>query len=63
MIVIMFTQIGKGGGPAIVSGLIVMLGRRLAFNVAVVGWLACGALLCLIYWTGESDHFILVSQR
>lgn len=38
-------DIGKGGGPAVVAALIVAYGRVAAFNVAVSGWLVCGAIL------------------
>ena len=41
-------DVGKGGGPALVAALIVAYGRTRAFNVAVSGWVLCGAiLLCL----------------
>ena len=41
-------DVGKGGGPALVAALIVAYGRTKAFNVAVSGWVLCGAiLLCL----------------
>ena len=36
-------DIGKGGGPAVVAALIVAYGRVAAFNVAVSGWVVCGA--------------------
>lgn len=39
-------DVGKGLGPAIVAALIAGTGRRVAFNLAVCGWLPCGALLC-----------------
>jgi len=38
-------DVGKGGGPAVVAGLIVLYGRKVAFNIAVSGWLLCGAIL------------------
>ena len=38
-------DVGKGGGPAIVAGLIVLYGRVAAFNLSVTGWLLCGAIL------------------
>ena len=38
-------DVGKGGGPAVVAALIVAYGRVAAFNVAVSGWLVCGAIL------------------
>ncbi|ACO63205.1 major facilitator superfamily [Micromonas commoda] len=47
-----YTQIddvGKGAGPALVAGFIVEFGRRIAFNIAVSGWLLCGAILLCLY--------------
>ena len=47
-----YTQIddvGKGAGPALVAGFIVEFGRRVAFNIAVSGWLLCGAILLCLY--------------
>ena len=41
-------DVGKGAGPAVVAALIVAYGRRAAFNVAVSGWLVCGAILLLL---------------
>ena len=48
-------DIGKGGGPAIVAGLIVAYGRVAAFNVAVSGWLVCGAILIALRWHVDAD--------
>ena len=31
-------DVGKGGGPALVAGLIMAFGRRFAFNIAVSSW-------------------------
>ncbi|KAL3148730.1 hypothetical protein ABBQ38_014141 [Trebouxia sp. C0009 RCD-2024] len=41
----MTDDLGKGLGPALVAALISALGRRSAFNLAIAGWLPCGALL------------------
>ena len=41
-------DVGKGGGPALVAGLIMMFGRRFAFNVAISGWLLCGVILLFL---------------
>mgnify|MGYP006132704013 CR=1 FL=1 len=41
-------DVGKGGGPAVVAGLIVLYGRAVAFNIAVSGWLVCGGILLLL---------------
>ena len=48
-------DIGKGGGPAIVAGLIVACGRVAAFNIAVSGWLVCGAILTALRWHVDAD--------
>lgn len=44
----MTDDLGKGLGPALVSALISALGRQSAFNLAIAGWLPCGALLALV---------------
>jgi MFS family permease len=47
-----YTQIddvGKGAGPALIAGFIVEFGRRVAFNIAVSGWLLCGMILLCLY--------------
>lgn len=48
-------DVGKGGGPAVVAGLIVAYGRVAAFNVAVSGWLVCGAILLALRWHIDKD--------
>ena len=53
-----YTQIddvGKGAGPALVAGFIVEFGRRVAFNIAVSGWLLCGAILLCLYPFVDGD--------
>lgn len=57
---------GRGLGPAFVAILIERLGgRRRAFNVGIAGWVICGVLNALLYFTVESDEEIvrLAAQR
>ena len=50
-------DLGKGLGPAIVAGLISVLGSRsAAFNVAVCGWIPCGLLIFCSGFTLERDE-------
>ena len=48
-------DVGKGGGPALVAGLIVGFGRTVAFNIAFSFWFLCGILLACITFTIDRD--------
>ena len=48
-------DVGKGGGPALVAGLIVGFGRTVAFNIAFSFWFLCGILLVCITFTIDRD--------
>lgn len=52
----MTDDLGKGLGPALVAALISALGRQSAFNVAIAGWLPCGALLALVAVSLTTDE-------
>ena len=54
-------DVGKGGGPALVAALIVAYGRTKAFNVAVSGWVLCGAVLLLLRRYIDAD--VVDAQR
>ena len=38
-------DLGKGFGPVIISGLVALFGRVIAFNIATLFWLFCGSVL------------------
>jgi len=47
----------RGLGPAFVAILIEeMGGRRQAFNIGISGWIFCGILNCLLFFTVEPDE-------
>lgn len=50
-------DLGKGLGPALVAGLISLVGRVPAFNIAIAGWVPCGLLLFLAGWTISGDEW------
>jgi len=52
-------DLGKGFGPVIISLLIVAFGRVLAFNIANLFWVLCGALVLLMVWTFPRDEAAL----
>ena len=39
------------------AGLISLVGRVAAFNIAIAGWLPCGLLLFLVGWTISGDEW------
>jgi len=48
---------GRGLGPAFVAILIEKMGgRRQAFNVGIRGWILCGILNGLLFFTVETDE-------
>mmetsp|Transcript_16241 Transcript_16241/g.44683 ORF Transcript_16241/g.44683 Transcript_16241/m.44683 type:complete len:139 (-) Transcript_16241:525-941(-) len=52
-----FDDFGRGLGPVFVSVLIVNLGgRQPAFNVGVFGWMVCGVVNLLIFFTVVRDE-------
>jgi MFS family permease len=52
-----FDDFGRGLGPAFVAWMIGKFdGRRNAFNVGVCGWLFCGILNGMLYFTVERDE-------
>jgi MFS family permease len=53
----LFDDFGKGLGPFFVSILIINMGGRLpAFNIGILGWLACGLLNSAIFFTVQHDE-------
>jgi len=57
---------GRGLGPAFVAVLIERLGgRRRAFNVGITGWILCGILNGLLWFTVERDEEVvrMAAQR
>eukprot|EP00804_Cyclotella_cryptica_P019486 CCRYP_006647-RA/>CCRYP_006647-RA protein AED:0.03 eAED:0.03 QI:236/1/1/1/1/1/5/2686/610 len=52
-----FDDFGRGLGPAFVAWMIGKLdGRRKAFNVGIAGWVLCGILNGMLYFTVERDE-------
>lgn len=49
-------DLGKGFGPVIISGLIAVFGRLVAFNIANLFWLVCGILLLVMIITFPKDQ-------
>jgi len=49
-------DLGKGFGPVVISALIVMFGRLMAFNIANLFWLLCGLLLLVMVKTFPEDE-------
>ncbi|MCX7679163.1 MAG: MFS transporter [Spirochaetes bacterium] len=49
-------DLGKGFGPVIISFLIVLFGRQIAFNIANLFWLVCGILLLVMMITFPKDE-------
>lgn len=53
----LFDDFGKGLGPFFVSILIVQMGGRLpAFNVGILGWVACGLINSAVFFTVRRDE-------
>jgi hypothetical protein len=48
-------DLGKGFGPFFLSQLITAFGRRLAFNVSLIGWLIGGLIYFFLYFTIKRD--------
>jgi len=52
-----FDDFGRGLGPAFVAWMIEnMGGRQKAFNIGVGGWIFCGILNGMLFWTVEKDE-------
>ncbi|KAL7559989.1 hypothetical protein ACA910_013485 [Epithemia clementina (nom. ined.)] len=52
-----FDDFGRGLGPVFVSALISFLGgRQPAFNVGVFGWVICGIVNLLVFFTVDKDE-------
>ena len=52
-----FDDFGRGLGPAFVAWMIEKLGGRTrAFNIGVTGWLLCGLLNIMLFFTVERDE-------
>ena len=50
-------DIGRGGGPVVVAGLVGVFGDRLtAYNISFLGLLVCGAMLLTLSRTVEEDE-------
>lgn len=52
----LFDDLGRGLGPAIVSLMIVRMGREKAFALSIFAWLGCGAFLLAMAWTVRGDE-------
>uniref|UniRef100_A0A7S0FUK5 Major facilitator superfamily (MFS) profile domain-containing protein n=1 Tax=Minutocellus polymorphus TaxID=265543 RepID=A0A7S0FUK5_9STRA len=58
-----FDDVGRGLGPVFVAMLISNLGgRTAAFNIAVFGWILCGAFNLLLFFTVERDEAAVQSR-
>lgn len=55
-------DLGKGFGPAVIALLIGVLGRVMAFNVATLFWLFCGAVLIALAWSFPKDEAALQAR-
>ena len=52
-----FDDFGRGLGPAFVAWMIEQFGgRRKAFNVGICGWILCGILNGLLFFTIDADE-------
>jgi MFS family permease len=52
-----FDDMGRGLGPVFVAAMISRLGGRTpAFNVGVLGWVACGILNLCVFFTVDEDE-------
>lgn len=51
-----FDDLGKGLGPALVAAVISWAGRKAAFNMAICGWIPCGALMIAAGWFVNADE-------
>ena len=52
-----FDDFGRGLGPAFVAWMIGKLdGRTKAFNIGILGWVFCGILNGMLYFTVEQDE-------
>mmetsp|Transcript_21732 Transcript_21732/g.50148 ORF Transcript_21732/g.50148 Transcript_21732/m.50148 type:complete len:181 (-) Transcript_21732:1259-1801(-) len=52
-----FDDFGRGLGPVFVAQLILRFkSRQMAFNVGILGWVACGLLNLATYWTVAQDE-------
>eukprot|EP00639_Heterosigma_akashiwo_P012274 CAMPEP_0206373582 /NCGR_PEP_ID=MMETSP0294-20121207/7803_1 /ASSEMBLY_ACC=CAM_ASM_000327 /TAXON_ID=39354 /ORGANISM="Heterosigma akashiwo, Strain CCMP2393" /LENGTH=593 /DNA_ID=CAMNT_0053821205 /DNA_START=16 /DNA_END=1797 /DNA_ORIENTATION=+ len=49
-------DLGRGLGPPIVSGLVLLSDRAIAFNISALGWLGCGVFLMLVATTIREDE-------
>lgn len=49
-------DLGKGFGPVIISYLIVLFGRQIAFNIANLFWVICGVLLLVMMISFPKDE-------
>lgn len=47
---------GRGLGPAVVASLVVIFGRQKAFNLGILGWIFCGILNGMLFFTVEQDE-------
>lgn len=52
-----FDDFGRGLGPAFVAWMIEKMGgRKRAFNIGILGWVLCGWLNLMLYFTVERDE-------
>ncbi|CAB9499405.1 Major Facilitator Superfamily [Seminavis robusta] len=51
-----FDDFGRGLGPVFLASLITSVGRTKAFNLGTLGWVICGILNLLIFFTAERDE-------
>jgi hypothetical protein len=52
-----FDDFGRGLGPAFVAWMIEKMGgRKSAFNIGILGWVLCGWLNLMLYFTVERDE-------
>ena len=51
-----FDDFGRGLGPAFIARMIEKMGRKNAFNIGISGWIFCGLLNGLLFFTVEADE-------
>jgi len=49
-------DLGKGLGPALIAGLVIIFGRAVAFEFTVFGWILCGLIAAKLIWTYPKDE-------
>ena len=48
-------DVGKALGPALIAGLILIFGRRFAFELTTVAWVLCALVMANLLWSYPAD--------